>query len=90
MEAENKFFDSWDVDCNSCQEYFNNTCDGAKIGKTVKCKSYYATRQVDLPKRIDENKAEIKKLNKQLAIAYAIIGLNALSDIILIVRDLLC
>lgn len=82
MEAENKFFDSWDVDCNSCQEYYNNTCDGSKIGKTVNCKSYYATRKTDLPQRIDENKNEIKRLYKKLLFAYGLIVLDIVLDII--------
>lgn len=82
MEVENKFFDSWDVDCNTCQEYFNNTCDGAKKGKTVNCKSYFATRKVDLPKRIDENKSEIKRLRKGLFLAYSLIALHAILAII--------
>lgn len=58
----NSRFDDWDdlVDCNKCQRYYDDTCDGTKVGYKKKCNSYVATRSSDLPARIGKLEKRVR------------------------------
>lgn len=47
-------FDDWSsvVDCNGCDHYQSNRCDGVKVGEKRRCESYVAVRRIDLPARL--------------------------------------
>lgn len=61
MKKGDVLFDDWSEvkDCNQCEPYWNNQCDGAKVGSEKRCTAFKATRRVDIP-------LEIKELRKAL------------------------
>ena len=66
-EIELKRFDEWEeCDCNKCERYWTSQCDGAKVGKAKECKSYIATRRVDIPEEINKINARINEINHKV------------------------
>lgn len=60
-----KRFEDWTtVDCNECEHYWTNSCDGACKGSQKPCNSFLATRSVIIPE-------QIKSLRKQIRWLYA-------------------
>lgn len=57
-----KIFDEYEVDCNTCESYWNNQCDGVKVGTTRNCNSYKATKKVDILDSVSELKHSVKYL----------------------------
>lgn len=55
-EKEPKRFEDWqEVDCNECERWWTNQCDGAKTlgkGSKMPCNSFLATRKVVIPEQI--------------------------------------
>lgn len=52
-------FDNYEVDCNGCECYWDNSCDGVPLDKKRNCTSYTATRTTDIPMRIADLKHEL-------------------------------
>lgn len=81
-EPNNKRFSEWvEVDCNECQRYWDNSCDGCKDtlkGSKMPCNSFLATRSVIIPQEIKQ----LKKAVKGLKIAIAILSVIVLFMII--------
>ena len=59
---ENKIFDEFQVDCNTCESYWDNQCDGVKVGTKRNCTSYKATRKVDVVQEVSNLKFKVKWL----------------------------
>jgi len=93
-ETNKRFDDTWNketVDCNDCELYWNNSCDGVKPciinvkDSTKLCKLFIPTRKLDIP-------AELKILEELqdyqfklmiggwTVIALVLIGLIAVLD----------
>ena len=67
QEKQNKSlfrFDEWDeiVDCNYCQHYYDNTCDGVSKGSTRLCKQFKAVRGMNIPEEIKSLQNGLKSL----------------------------
>lgn len=68
MSASNKekIFEDWEqVDCNECERYWLNQCDGAKThgkGSKLTCTSFLATRKVVIPLQIKRLQNDVKWL----------------------------
>ena len=64
--SDKKIFDDFtEVDCNSCERYWLNQCDGAKThgkGSKMPCNSFLATRKVVIPLQIKRLKNDVKWL----------------------------
>lgn len=80
-EKNKKVFENWDtVDCNDCEKYWLNQCDGVKCDKTHRngatrlCNSFKATRSVIIP-------LKLKRLTRAFK---AICAYNAILTIIII------
>lgn len=68
MSKSQKRFEDWDnVDCNQCQRYYDNSCDGVQKGSKKACNSYLATREVVIP-------SEIKRLKRAFKCAVCVIA----------------
>jgi hypothetical protein len=62
MDSTNKVFEEWEqVDCNTCQHYWDSSCDSVGAFKKP-CNSYVATRRIDIPRRIELLDEQVKKL----------------------------
>lgn len=78
MSDEPKRFSEWvEVDCNECQRYWDNSCDGCKDtlkGSKMPCNSFLATRSVIIPQQIEQLKTAINGLK----IALIVLGCGVL------------
>ena len=83
MSEEPKRFSEWvEVDCNECQRYWDNSCDGCKDslkGSKTPCNSFLATRSVIIPQEIEA----LKKGYNGLKTVIAILGVIEVVTIIL-------
>lgn len=58
-----KRFDEWEeVDCNSCEKYWINQCDGVQKAQKRHCTSFKATRDIVIPLEIKRLKTCLKWL----------------------------
>ena len=58
---DKKIFDEFpEVDCNGCESYWNNQCDGAVKGTEKRCTAFKATRRVDIPEQIKALRKSLK------------------------------
>lgn len=75
---EKSKFDDWSAikDCNKCEPYWNNQCDGATVGTEMPCNAFVAVRRVSIP-------AEIKAIRKHLKWLYAGLVVEAVLLILL-------
>lgn len=72
---DKKIFDEYQVECNECQRYWNDQCDGVREGTTKPCTSFLATRRTNIPE-------QIKNLEKRLVRAENSIGILAIGLVI--------
>lgn len=57
---EKKIFDDFPtVDCNECEHWYDNRCDGVPVGSEKPCTAFKAVRRVNIP-------SEIERLRKAL------------------------
>lgn len=69
----NKRFDDYNVECNDCAHYWDDSCSGTQVGTTKACRDYKATRTVDIPKQIKQLEKRIDALEGTKAVM--IVGL---------------
>ena len=62
MEKANQIFDNYEVDCNTCESYWNSQCDGVKINDRRNCTSYKATREINVVEELAKCKKDIERL----------------------------
>lgn len=62
--ADRKIFEEVTVDCNDCEAYWLNQCDGVSCDTERKCVSYIPTKRVDIPKKIHALENRIDNLNR--------------------------
>ena len=61
-EKKQTRFEEWEVvECNDCERWWTNQCDGAKGDKRV-CNSFLATRSVMIPQKIKKIENDVKLL----------------------------
>lgn len=57
--TNNQIFDNYEVNCNECSNYWNDTCSGVPINKKRNCTSFTATKASDIPKQIQQLKRDV-------------------------------
>lgn len=74
-EKNKKRFEEWeDVDCNQCERYWDNSCDGAPLkGSRRACTAFSATRSVIIPLQIKRLERRLEGLTVASAIMAAAI-----------------
>lgn len=87
MSEEPKRFSEWvEVDCNECQRYWDNSCDGCKDalkGSKTPCNSFLATRSVIIPQEIKQLKKAVKGLKTAVAILSVIVLFMIIRGVVL-------
>ena len=69
MSNDRKIFDDFPtVDCNECERYYTNECDGTLTGSTKPCNSFLATRSILIPKQIKSLQRRIDWLSVIVAV----------------------
>lgn len=71
-----KRFEAWEeVDCNECERWWLNQCDGAKTlgkGSKMPCNSFLATRNVVIPLQIKS----LQKANMGMRVCITLLALG--------------
>ena len=67
----NRFEEFTWVTCDSCQNYYTNTCDGVAKGSESLCTAFIATRGADIPAQI----AWLRKAVKYLSVSVSLLGI---------------
>lgn len=63
MAEKDKIFDDYTpVDCNQCEAWWLNTCEGVKKGSEKRCTAFKAVRRVDIPLEIESLRKAVKRL----------------------------
>lgn len=89
FNTEKEFvFDEWDefIDCDECKRFWDDTCDGVPVGSQKACKSFLATRKVDIPLRVNFLQRDVNFLTKLMYIGGAWLGLLTIGMIAVIGR----
>lgn len=61
--SDKKIFDDFkEVECNECERWWLNQCDGACKGSQKPCSSFLATRSVVIPAQIKSLKSQLRWL----------------------------
>lgn len=84
MKKGQVLFDDWSEvkDCNQCEPYWNNQCDGAKVGSEKRCTAFKATRRVDIPLEIEALRKAVKRLSVAVILLGVVQILESLSSIL--------
>ena len=61
-EKKPKRFEFPEVDCNECEHYWVNQCDGSNLGSKRLCKEFLATRKSNIPLEIKSLREALKWL----------------------------
>lgn len=70
MNEQKKIFEDFPtVDCNECESYYLNQCDGVVRGSERLCTAFIATRRVNIPQQIKWLKTRLKWLVVALSVA---------------------
>lgn len=70
-----KVFEEWDVDCNDCKHYWDDSCDACSEGSRRLCNSFVATRRVVLPARIERLESAVRSLKTIAYMEAVLLGL---------------
>jgi hypothetical protein len=74
-----KIFDEYHVDCNECQRYWLDQCDGTPEDVQKPCTSFIATKKVDIPERIKVLEKRLQSLTGCVLVMNIIIIFHLLS-----------
>ena len=61
--SDKRIFEEVEVDCNDCEAYWLNQCDGVAFNSERKCISYIPTKRVDIPVKIQALEKRVDTLN---------------------------
>ena len=76
-----KRFDDYNVECNDCAHYWDDSCSGTQVGTTKACRDYKATRTVDIPKQIKQLEKRIDNLENSRLIIIVCFGILAVLQV---------
>ena len=81
--SENKRFEDYPkVDCNECEPWWLNQCDGVPKGSQRVCNSFLASRNVVIPARLNKLEKSVKRLTWVMLLLALSCFLNAISDLV--------
>jgi hypothetical protein len=76
MEKASKRFEDWEeVDCNECERWWINQCDGASKGSKKGCNSYLATRSIVIPERLNSLEKRVNRLGGAVTASLTLIAI---------------
>jgi hypothetical protein len=74
--TEKKIFEEFpEVDCNACESYWLNQCNGTPIGSTQPCKHFKATRRVSIPQELKACQNALRETRRALLISGIVQGI---------------
>lgn len=73
--SDKKIFEEYTpVDCNDCESYWNDSCDGVPEGVERRCTAFKATRRVVLPSRIEAVEKAVEGLHSDFKFSVVMSG----------------
>mgnify|MGYP003291959694 CR=1 FL=1 len=78
--VESKVFDESYVDCNQCQHYWTDSCDGTPVAKIRPCRDFKATRETDIPLMVEKLSKGQKQSDKSILWLYIILTLHLVME----------
>lgn len=86
MDKSSKRFDDYmDVDCNECERYWDNSCDGVPVGSQRVCTTFLATRKIVIPAQIKDLQIRFERLRGLVRVLAWITVAQIIKDLIIIV-----
>lgn len=83
MSDKQKVFDDFPkVDCSECEHYYTNACDGVSKGSQKPCKTFLATRSVDILLQIKSIRTKLEWLTRVVVILQVILILHLVGHIL--------
>ena len=81
---DTKRFEEWTckVDCDECERWWTNQCDGVFKGSEQPCRSYLATRKIVLPAKIKFLEKRVKLLRIGCIIGDIVMILHLISHLV--------
>ena len=80
--SEKKVFEDFpEVDCNQCEPYWNNQCDGTTKGSDRLCNGFRPVRRVKIPEELESLRKRLEWLNVALTLESIVIVAHLLSHI---------
>ena len=76
------FDDFYEVDCNECECWWTNTCDGVPKGANRSCNSFKATRSVVIPAKIERLESRLNSLSFGVLVLDIVVAIHVLFDIL--------
>ena len=84
-----KIFDDFPtVDCNDCECYHDNTCDGTPVGQERHCTAFKATRRTDIPLQIKSLQRKNLRHSRALCVLGAIVGILVIKEIVFFILSM--
>ena len=77
---ETKVFDESYVDCNQCQNYWNDSCDGTPTHQIRPCTAFKATRHTDIPLQLERLSMKLKQSERHILWVNLILLLHLLLE----------
>lgn len=75
MDESKKRFEEWKrVECEDCDHWWNDSCDGVTEGVERRCTAFKATRRVVLPAKIEAVEKALEGLKRDLLILAILVG----------------
>ena len=79
-ETESKVFDESYVDCNQCQHYWDDSCDGTPTHQIRPCTAFKATRHTDIPLQLEKLSMGLKRSDRHILLLNIVVLLHLLGD----------
>lgn len=74
---DNKIFDEFPkVDCNECEHWWLNQCDGTEKDEHKVCHSFAATRHLVIPEQIKDLERKVNSLTRSLIIVILAVAIH--------------
>lgn len=81
MSSQKRFEDWEEVDCDNCELYYINQCDGVQNDSKKPCKTFVAVRNIKIPQ-------QIKKLRRRSMCALLLSVISLVISILSLVVSL--
>lgn len=83
MGDNKKIFDDFPtVDCNECESWWLNQCDGVTEGPQKLCTAFKAVRRVNIPSEIERLRSALKCLTGSIIILYFVMLFHIIACVV--------
>ena len=81
QDEDKKIFDTYEVHCEECQHYWDDSCEGTRVGSYKPCTAFVATKRIDLPSRVQKLEKWLKHVLRSILLVDIVIIIHLLTHI---------